>query len=237
MTAPAAVVPAKAPSIGFGQRGLQLLTLDDAFRFSKYVVASGLAPKSYKTAEQVLVAIQAGAEVGFGPMQALQAVAVIGGVPRLMVEPALALVLASGLLAMRSDRCEGEGLKRTAVVALVRKGGLAVERTFSVEDAKRAGLENSNVWRAYPDRMLYARALGYALHDLFPDVLRGMRVAETMDDYGQEEPAVRSVTPRPAELGPDPLALQLESGSQGIELAPHVEAEPVPVSEESSDAE
>lgn len=250
MTAPAALVPAKtAAPVAFGSRGVQLTSLEDAYRFAKYVAASGLAPKSFHTAEQVLVAVQWGAEVGFSPMQALQGIPVINGRPSIMVEPAMALAMASGLLIQRHDRFEGEGLTRTAIVALVRKGGMAIERRFSVEDAKRAKLDGKDIWKGYPDRMLYARALGYALKDLFPDVLRGMAVAETLDEFGHE-PAERNVTPRrPAELGPDPLLAQLEAGRQAmtlehesgpisqaaIELELHGEHEPAPMEESESE--
>jgi hypothetical protein len=245
VTAPSAaetaVVPApKAAPVAFGARGVQLTSLEDAYRFAKYVAASGLAPKSFHTPEQVLVAVQWGAEVGFSPMQALQGIPVINGRPSIMVEPAMALAMASGLLVQRHDRFEGEGLTRTAIVALVRKGGMAIERRFSVADAKQAGLEKKDIWKSYPDRMLYARALGYCLKDLFPDVLRGMPVAETLDDFGQvPEPAERNITPRrPAQVGPDPLLAALEAGpiSQAIELELQAEREPVPVEETDDDS-
>lgn len=222
-------VRAPAAPIPFGQRGLQLASFEDMFRFSKCVVASGLAPKSYRTPEQVLVAIETGAEVGFSPMQSLTAFTVLNGVPRLAVEPALALVLASGQLAQRHERWEGAGLERRAVVALVRRGGLAVERSFSIGDATMAGLDGKDNWRSYPDRMLLARAMGYALHDLFADVLRGMRIAETMDDDDRLEiagvgaPLSRSATYD----GPDPLFAQLEAGSQTTVLDLQAEEEPV----------
>jgi len=227
---PAAI--AKPATISFGNRGLQLLTFEDMFRFSKCVVASKLAPKSYQTPEQVLIAIEWGAEVGFGPMQSLTAFTVLGGVPRLMVEPAMALIMSSGLLEQRHDRVEGAGLERRAVVAFVRKGGLAIERSFSIADAKRAGLDGKENWKGYPDRMLLARATGYAAHDLFPDVLRGMRVAETFDDFGAEYREERNVTARAASVGPDPLLAQIEAGSQAIEFEPAVEPELVGVTGE-----
>lgn len=214
--------------IGFGTRGLQLTSIDDMFRYSKFVVASGLAPKSFRTPEQVTVAIQTGAELGFGPMHSLWAIPVINGRPTLMVEPAMALVLASNLCSARTDRFEGEGAKRTCIVALARRGGaLAVERKFSIEEAKRAGLESRDVWRGYPDRMLYARALGYALHDLFPDVLRGLRVSETLDEFsGSYSPMQGRVVVDRGEQGPDPVLAQLESGSVAT-FESHIEAEPV----------
>lgn len=222
MSVPAPIEPPVKAPVAFGPRGVQITSLDDLFRWGQAVVQSSIAPPSFKTPQQVIVAVQWGAELGFGPMQSLAALPVINGRPTLMVEPANALVMASGLLTERHDRFEGEGASRVCIVALVRKGKLAIERRFSVEDAKRAGLERKDVWRGYPDRMLYARALGYALKDLFPDVLRGMPIAETLDEFdGPPEPEERNITPprRPAEVGPDPLLAQLQSGAAAtIEL-------------------
>jgi hypothetical protein len=205
---PAPVAPAKLASVAFGVGGVELRSIEDLYRFGKAVVESGLAPNAYKKPEQIMVAVQAGAEIGFGPMQSLQSFAVIGGKPTLMVEPALALVRRSGLLRNKSELWEGEGDERRCTVNLWREGERC-ERSFSMADAKRAGLAGKDVWRSYPDRMLYARAMGFALRDLFADVLRGIGITEEQRDI----PEVRNVTPpRAAPTGPDPLLAQLGSG-------------------------
>lgn len=48
--------------------------------------------------------------------------------------------------------------------------------SFSIEDAKRAGVASSNPWRAYPKDMLFARALSRLARKLFPDVIKGVYV-------------------------------------------------------------
>jgi len=45
--------------------------------------------------------------------------------------------------------------------------------SFTMEDAKRAGLLRSPIWSKYPDIMLYNRALSKLARQLFPDVIGG----------------------------------------------------------------
>ena len=70
----------KAP-IQFGSHGVQLQSIDEAFRFARAVVASGWAPKGMEKPESVMIAIQFGMEIGLTPMAALQNMAVINGRP------------------------------------------------------------------------------------------------------------------------------------------------------------
>ena len=56
-----------------------------------------------------------------------------------------------------------------------------------MEDAKRAGLYGKQgPWQQYPKRMLQMRARAWALRDVFPDVLRGVHVAEEAQDLPAE---------------------------------------------------
>lgn len=48
--------------------------------------------------------------------------------------------------------------------------------SFSIEDAKRAGIY-TNAWKTYPRDMLYARALSRLARQLFPDVISGCYVS------------------------------------------------------------
>ena len=188
----AAVVKAttanKSP-ITFGDSGVKLASLEDAYRFANAIVASGFAPRGMEKPEAVLVAIQLGAEIGLSPMAALQNTAVINGRPAIYGDAALALVRGSGLLVSYKEEeigepgTDGHGYKVTAV----REGDQTAIETFTTGDAKRAKLwGKSGPWTDYPKRMLRFRARGYVLRDLFGDVLKGLRTVEEVRDIPAE---------------------------------------------------
>jgi len=78
---------------------------------------------------------------------------------------------------------EGEGDARHGFCVFVRRGEPPQRRTFSVADAKKAGLwGKQGPWQQYPDRMLQLRARGFAVRDVFPDALRGLVTIEEAQD-------------------------------------------------------
>lgn len=185
----AEIVQQKKSPIGFGAQGVQLASLEEAYRFANAICASGFAPKGMEKPEAVLVAIQLGAEIGLTPMAALQNTAVINGRPAIYGDAALALVRSSGLLQSYKEEEIGEagsdayGYRVTAV----RKGDQAAIETFTVADAKRAKLwQKAGPWSDYPKRMLRFRARGYVLRDLFGDILKGLRTVEEARDIPNE---------------------------------------------------
>ena len=180
---------AKAP-INFGAQGVQLASLEDAYRFANAIVASGFAPKGMEKPESVLVAIQLGAELGLTPMAALQNTAVINGRPAIYGDAALALVRSSGVLVGYKEEEVGEQGKDTYGwrVTATRKGNDPASETFTVADAKAAKLWGKNgPWTDYPRRMLKFRARGFLLRDQFGDVLKGLRTVEEARDIPVSE--------------------------------------------------
>lgn len=174
--------------INFGNQGVQLASLEDAYRFANAIVASGFAPRGMEKPEAVLVAIQLGAELGLTPMAALQNTAVINGRPAIYGDAALALVRASGLLTSYKEEeigepgSDGHGYRVTAS-----RGDQTTVETFTMADAKRAKLTGKpGPWSEYPKRMLRFRARGYVLRDLFGDVLKGLRTVEEARDIPAE---------------------------------------------------
>ncbi len=171
--------------ISFGASGVQLTSLEDAFRFAKAIVSSGFAPRGMEKPESVLVALQWGAELGLTPMAALSNIAVVNGRPSLFGDTALALVRSSGQLESYSEEEVGErgkdsfGYKITAK----RRGFDPQTETFTTADAKTAKLwGKAGPWTDYPARMLKFRARGFLLRDVFGDVLKGLRTMEEVRD-------------------------------------------------------
>ena len=181
------VVAAPKPALTTG-RGLGAIIpqdVDQAYRLANIIATADMAPKSYgRDANKIMVAIMHGMEVGLTPLAALQSIAVINGSPAIWGDGALALVQGSGLLADIAESIEGEGDARFAECSARRVGrDTPIVRTFSVADAKKAGLwGKSGPWQTYPERMMQMRARSWTLRDGFADVLRGLGVVEERQD-------------------------------------------------------
>lgn len=219
-----AVVPRPAPPktpIVAGDRGVQLRSLDDMYRFACCVHNSGLAPKGIETPEAIMVAIQMGAELGLTPMASLQNIAVINGRPSVWGDAMLGVCRASGLFDEEAfeERFEGQGDILTAICTVRRlPRGKPVTRPFSIADASAAELlTKSGPWKQYRRRMLQMRARSWALRDAFSDILRGFKCAEEAWDT-IDVPAVDPHTAPAKTL--DALAEQLVSAPQAAPLAP-----------------
>ncbi|WP_180176879.1 transcriptional regulator [Acinetobacter sp. YH12039] len=193
--------------------------LQEAMQIADLLANSEIVPKDYqKKPGNILVAMQWGAEIGLQPLQAMQNIAVINGRPSLWGDAVLALVRSSGLL----EQFEETQTDDVATCIVKRKGQKSVTKTFSKEDAKRAGLlSKAGPWSQYPRRMMQMRARGYALRDEFTDILKGFGVAE------EERDKEIDVTPEPSNIkkhqGASGLKAQLEHREQQdkvVDMAP-----------------
>lgn len=166
---------------------IQPKTLTEAMEFAKMIASSSFCPAAMKSKPgDVILAMQMGAEVGLSPMQALQNIAVINGKPCLYGDGALAVAMSSSQYVSHREWFEGS-VKDGNLVAycgVTRKGSEEYVRAFSMEDAKKANLwSKAGVWQQYPDRMLQMRARSFAIRDKFADALRGINMAEEVNDY------------------------------------------------------
>lgn len=158
--------------------------IEEALKFSDYLAKSTIVPKDFaNNPGNILVAIQWGMELGLQPMQAMQNIAVINGRPALWGDAVIALVRSSPLCEYVYESDDGE----TATCRVKRRGEEEQSRTFSMAEAKAAGLAGKQgPWTQYPKRMRQMRARAFAMRDVFPDVLRGMPVAEEVQDIPTE---------------------------------------------------
>jgi len=170
-------------------------SLGEAREIATLIANSDFAPKDYKgKPDNVLVAIQMGADLGLKPMQALQNVAVINGRPSIYGDAALALVMP--VLERFYETFEGEkGTDGYTAVCIAKRKGWPDEtrRTFSIADAKKANLWGKpGPWTNYSDRMQQFRARGWTLRDVGADLLLGLVLAEEAQDYPSVEGTVIS---------------------------------------------
>lgn len=176
-----------------GMVSLAPQTFEQALTFANYLADSDMVPKDFKGKPgNCLIAMQWGAEVGLQPLQALQNIAVINGRPSLWGDSLIALVRASPACEYILEEDDG----KTATCRVKRRGEPEQARTFSMDDAKAAGLQGKQgPWSQYPKRMRQMRARAFAMRDVFPDVLRGMPVAEEVMDIPKDMGKAEVVEP------------------------------------------
>jgi hypothetical protein len=167
-------------------------TMEEAFKLAEMMANSDFVPKAYQGKPgNVLVAVQMGQELGLKPMASLQNIGVINGKPGIYGDAGKAILLANGCQIEEDDTSV---IRKTEMgrCVVTRPGHAPVERTFSVADAKTAGLWNKEgPWKTYPLRQLAWRAFWFAARDAAADLLKGFDGVEALADM----PAERDVTP------------------------------------------
>lgn len=161
--------------------------------------------------------IMQGMEIGVPPMQAVQLLAMINGRITAHSEAVPGLLLAHGFKIKTTWTGEEMTDAWTCHVELTRPDGEKHVGSYSVKQAKRAGLwdqsptkpgyqgatkPNDSAWFRYPDRMLKARALGFAGKDGGSDALKGIQIREEAEDMLRVE-HTRDITPEPIAELPD----------------------------------
>lgn len=179
---------------------VELRTFEEIEHFADIACRTDMVPKDYKgKADNIIIAVMFGKELGLPAIQALQSIAVVNGRPSLWGDAVPGLCWASGKCEDIAEFFEGTpGTDDyTAVCTVKRKGAAtAFVGKFSQADAKQAGLFGTNVHKGYPKRMAQWRARHYACHDAFPDVLRGIGTAE-VEAEDAAPPGPQWTMPRP----------------------------------------
>jgi hypothetical protein len=182
-------------------------TFAEAERFAQMMAKSTMVPPDYRgKPENIMFAMQFGAELGLSPLQSLQSISNINGKWAVYGDALLAIVLASPLCEDVIERLDGEDDNLRAICEARRRGAAPKVQMFSVADAKKASLwGKQGPWTQYPRRMLQWRARGFALRDAFPDLLRGVITVEEARDI--PESGMVDVTP----ASPEPLGADLDA--------------------------
>jgi hypothetical protein len=143
---------------------------------------STLLPDALKNKPaDVAFAVMRGAELGLSPIASICGIHVISGKPCLSADTMVAVVLASG---HAEYFVETESNATSCTWETKRKGSpLAQRRTWTMEDAKRAGLATKDTWRLYPRQMMSSRARSELARLVYPDILAGVQSTEEVESY------------------------------------------------------
>jgi hypothetical protein len=177
--------------------------LDQMSRVANNLARSGYF-KDAREAAQAWVKVLAGRELGLGPTEAMRAIHIVDG----KVE------LSADLLAQRVKThpdYDFRIVEHTDEVCSIQFYGpkldgteglepLGPPSTFTIGDARRAGLANKNPWKNYPRNMLFARAMSNGVAWFCPDVAGGARLyvegevsGGVADDGGPAAPSERTI--------------------------------------------
>lgn len=151
------------------------LLLDQA----KCFLQSGLLPKSLQKPEQVVLVMLKGRELGIPPLQALSHINVIGGKPAMSAELMLAQIMK---LHPKTQFKFPERTNEKCTISVKRVGFDWENFTFTIQDAKQAGLMANPSWNKYPRAMLHARVVSEMARSLFPDAIAG--ISYTPEELG-----------------------------------------------------
>ena len=166
-----AVLPTAAPATNATTQ-LEPSTPDQAFWLATQLVKSGLLGRSVTKPEAAFAVILAGRELGLTAMQSLRSIHIIEGKPTLSSDLMAALVL-------RSPTCKYfQMIESTSTVATYETHRVGTAKptvmSFTMEDAKQAGVTGKQNWKTYPAAMLRARCIAAIARVVYPDLLMGI---------------------------------------------------------------
>lgn len=190
-------LPAPRPSI------YEPSTLDESMMLAERLAKSNLTPRQLRNPADVFVVLAYGDALGLKAMQALQQIHVIDGKPSLSADLIVGLV-------KRSPVCEYfmlvESTAESATFKTQRRGEPEpTSYTYSIADAKRAGLLGKRNWQQHPAAMLRARCSAALARAVYQDVAGGLYDPDELDN--------RDVAPDAVPLQPAPEIYRITPAS------------------------
>lgn len=141
---------------------------------SKRLLKSSFNNGKFKTVEDLMAVCLFGRELGWAPMTSLRNLFLVNGKPEITSHGLWQVVLESKDLTFLKMQTNNEKCSIQLKRKLSSGAEIEFEETFSIDDAKKAGLlKNGSVWEKYPKRMLEARCKSVIARNAFPEKLGG----------------------------------------------------------------
>jgi hypothetical protein len=202
----------------------------EMWQFAGIAWESRVTPETLKNKEAVFIALQSGLECSLTPMQSIQNIYVVNGKPCLYGSVLIALCRTKSdwVEAAYSETLVGDGEARRGIVTVQRVGGSLMEKSFSVADARKAGLiggdKTRDIWVKYTDDMLLNRARSRALKSVFSHHLHGIAIAEEQQDLLHNQTIeIQAVQRAPS----DPVAALADTLGKKSEAKPDAQGKAV----------
>jgi len=183
----------------------------DALTIGETFFKSGMFA-DIKSAQQAVVKIMAGSEMGISPFAAMSGIHIIQGKP----------TIGAGLMAARVkgfgkyDYKVLEHSDKICSIEYFQNGKSLGVSTFTIEDARKAGTKNLD---KFPKNMLFARAMSNGVKWYTPDIYESpVYVPEEMEQVTEEATAEVVETPKKRVLTPEQFD-KLVAGIEAKQLA------------------
>jgi hypothetical protein len=169
---------------------------DTMYRLAANLSKAQLLPQALRgKPADLLIIMMYGQELDLSPIQSIQGIYVVNGKPQLAGQLWLAKVRQAG----HRVKIEHGDNRCTTTITRGDTGETHTE-TFTVDDAKRAGLMGKDTYKAWQKRMLMWRSVSDCATVICPEVALGFGVAEVTED------AARQGALMPGQGGGSPLA-------------------------------
>lgn len=163
-------------------------TMSATWQYAETVARASMLPAAYRgKPADVLIAIGLGQAVGIPPAQSLYEIYVVNGRPSPSANLMAALVRRSG----HKLRVEGNAESCTATLVRADDPDYPFTATWTIDQARAAGLTSKDTWKQYPAAMLRARAIAEVVRMGASEAVLGMEyAAEEQRDIEDDRPVV-----------------------------------------------
>lgn len=175
-----------------------------------------------KSPEQALLLAMTGKDLGMTYTMALRAFHVVQGKPVLSADGMVAAVLSSGKA--KFFRTVEKTTDRVTVETQRNGDPAPTSYTYTMADAKAAGLTGKDNWRSHPAAMLAARAKSALARDVYPDVLLGMYDPDEIEGAAPVQSGVVLTPTQPAAPAAEPERVDAKPLFSAIEAAADADA-------------
>jgi hypothetical protein len=198
-------------------------TYAERWKYAQALAQAGLLPRQYRDSPgDILLAMEYADALHLPMAQIFVGIHVIEGRPAMSAELMGALVRRAG----HRIRMSGDHTQAAAEIVRLDDPGFTYRATFTIENARQAGLLGKDVWKKYPAAMLLARAVSAVCRAGAADVLAGVSyVPEELGDqpdWIEEAPITRlaAVEPVAEEVVVPPMSPAADDPPSPAEVHP-----------------
>lgn len=164
---------------------INMETTEKALIYAKWAVEKWVAPPKLTVPEYFML-LQAGNDLGMNIAMIHNSLAFINGRVTMWGKEVLARAKRAGYKISYPEKTD------TKVTVMISKDSDSHTESYTIDQARKAGLMTRDVWMKYTQEMLTHKAVARAIDNFCPEVLGGFSIKEDMD-----EPITRTPTEAP----------------------------------------